>query len=145
MTHRWPGPRIRRDRYGYLIVDGYTWLGPAQIPPLPPFIRMEDRVTGDFKILSHTGTYPTLTLNVTDPPAGMTHYEHYAKYDGPYLNDGFNKWYWRLYLTSGTLTAEVTDRVQDNSRVITRRGNEVTGIDITINSGGTLIYTPFEF
>lgn len=127
--------------------DGYIDWGRPRIPPPPPNIVMEDRVTGTNYFLTHEGTLGSLvfTLSPTLPTKPDTFY--YGPHDGPYLPGSV-----RLYIQNGTLLGEpvvLPDLPVSNHRVLTRRANDRFGIEVTLpdlwEQDDPFTYTEIEF
>lgn len=130
-----PHPRITKDAYGHTLIDGYTYMGRQAIPPLPNRIAMTDRITGDERVLSHTGSVGTLTLDLVAVNPAWLNVTTYGPHEGPYTGN------WRLYLENGTLVAEATILPHGNQRVLTRLANQRTMLDITVDVDGNIVYT----
>lgn len=113
---------------------GFWDMGKPRIPPLPQAILMWDRSLAQYMLVSHTGE--GLNLSFFADPAGYNGTDKlaYGPYDGPYLPDG-----WRLYLEEGALLGEAytrdgAGREFSSPRVLTRRGNETTLVEIVAKS-----------
>lgn len=122
-------------------VGGYHNMGRPQVPPLPAFVVMEDRVTGTQYVLGLTGDSPTLALDVSATLPAERLRRDFGPMEGPYLRGNI-----RLYISSGTLTAEVVYPSPGiwGPRVFARRANERTLLEITANAAGELSYTEIE-
>lgn len=120
---------------------GYWNMGRPQVPPLPAFIVMTDRVTGTEYVLTLSGTSPALALSVSSTLPAERLRASYGPYDGPYLNGEI-----RLYISNGALASEVPWPKPGNwnARVFARRSNERTLLEITSDASGTLTYTEVE-
>lgn len=112
---------------------GSWWnLGRPRVPPLPQNIVIEDRVTGQEWFLSHTGTVPALTAELSATLPVQPDVVRYGPYKGPYLDNGQV----RLYVASGVLSGEFGDgNPHYNQRVLTRRALERTFLEITAADG----------
>lgn len=120
---KWPSaPRV-----------GSWWnLGRPRVPPLPQNIVMEDRDTGQEWFLTHTGTSPALTVELSADLPAQPDVVRYGPYKGPYLSNGQV----RLYVASGVLAGEYGDGLQHyNQRVLTRRALERSFLEITAEDG----------
>lgn len=132
-------PRMHKDRYGYTIIDGHTYLGKQRIPPMPVHIIMEDRVSGVQRSLSHMGNPGSLELDLITPDPRWPDTATFGPFAGPYVGN------WRLYLASDVLTAEAMDprNPHANLRVLTRKDFERTMLEITVAANGTILYDEF--
>lgn len=124
-------------------IYGFLYMGQVQIPPIPNYIVMIDRVTGVNMLLSFSGGSPVMTAGVPATPD----YTLYGSRAGPYLNGNI-----RLFSSSGTLSAELisaTDLSVGNARVIARVAGSTTGLEVTApltwKAGDALVYTSIEF
>lgn len=134
----YPQPHKYRDVYGDLIIDGHTYLGRVQVPPLPNRIAMADRTTGEMKVLGQSGTPGALTLNLQTIQPFWSDVTKYGPLEGPY-SDQF-----RLVLDNGVLSAEYAPG-NNSRRLFTRNNNETTVLEITVNpNNGAVIYTEVE-
>lgn len=134
----WKTPRVHRDNYGHTIIDGYTYLGRSRVPPLPNRIAMRDRTTGEEKVLSHSGTPGSLSVDPVTPSSRWSDITRYGAYDGPYDGD------YRLYLDNGTLHAEYV-LGHGNQYILTRKDFETTVLRITIDQvDASIVYTEYE-
>ena len=133
---KFPRPHVRRDENGYIIIDGYTYLGRPRVPPMPNRIALQDRTTGLYKVLGNTAGAGALELMDINPQ--WSDVEKYGPNDGPY-NENF-----RLYLDNGVLGSEYAAGY--NSRtILTRRDFDTSVLLITINQiDGTIEYTPYD-
>lgn len=114
-------------------VGGYWNLGRPRVPPLPQNIVMTDRVSGQEWFLTHTGTAPSLTAELSASLPSQPDTVVYGPYKGPYLNGGLI----RLYVASGVLLAEYSldQAVIYNQRVLTRRALERTFLELSAPDG----------
>jgi hypothetical protein len=121
-----PTPNFRTDDLGYTYIDGYRYIGPVRVPPLPNRIAMFDRTTGIYGVLSHSGGVGSLSLAIAAVNAAWTDIEYYGINDGPYTGD------YRLYLDDGNLLAEYAEGF--SSRIIlTRKAFDTTSLRIEVD------------
>lgn len=121
-------------------IQGYLDMGLVQIPPLPIFIVLTDRVDGLPYVLTHDGV--DVVLSTTIP--ATKELQVFGPYDGPYLNGNI-----RLFSASGVLSAvevDVSIARYYNQRVYARLGQSRTIIEVTApdtwQNGDPLVYTP---
>lgn len=135
MTYRAPRqPRRRRDVNGDLWIDGQAWLGRNRVPPMPNRLALTDRITGQVLVLSSAGgATPVLEA----PLPSWSDVTVYGKYDGPYYG------LWRLYVANGAIFAEPVAEIHNNALILTRWLFNITVLQLTVNSAGTVIYTPY--
>lgn len=117
-------------------------MGRPRVPPLPTNVVMTDRGTLVEYFLTFTGTEGSLViaLSTTLPTRPDTRF--YRAYDGPVL-DGV----WRLVVSGGALSTELLDydlARYYGARVFARRGLETRALEITVNAGGSLVYTEVD-
>lgn len=135
IRRNYPRPRKYRDMYGDLIIDGYTYLGRVQVPPLPNRIAMVDRVTGQMLVLGQAGSPGALTLSLQTIQPYWTDVTKHGPLEGPYTNE------FRLVLSNGVLSAEYAPGYSSR-RLFTRNNNETTVLEITVNpNNGAVEYT----
>ena len=70
---------------------GFTWMGGMRIPPLPPFVILEDRDDGTLWVLAHQESDDRFMLRSQDTaiPAHLrAQYRVYGPSDGPILEWG---------------------------------------------------------
>ncbi len=118
------------------IVHGYTDMGPAEIPVLPPYITMWDEQAEGYRLLSHTGDPGSLVFAAvpyvgpfSDPSRS------YGVISGPYLNG------WRLGLYGGLLYVAPGAHAVASPPVYTRRGRERLFLRIDVTGEGAITYT----
>lgn len=124
----------------------FSWDRP-RVPPLPQNIVMQDRVTGTRYFLTHLGSPGSLTFTLSTTLPTRPDTIRYGPHDGPYLPGNV-----RLFIQNGALDGEpvvLPDLPISNQRVLTRRGNDRFGLDITVplgwQQGQPFTYTEVEF
>lgn len=133
----WPGPRITTDVYGRKLVDGAPYYGGVRVPPMPHRTALTDRTTGEVKVLSHNEAADTVEL--VDVNARWPDVHTYGPHEGPY-SEG-----WRLYLDDGTLAFEqdLASINSANGLILTRRAFARTVLQLTPDTAGSVVYTPY--
>lgn len=130
---RLPTPHIRTDDLGYTYIDGYRYMGPVRVPPLPNRIAMLDRTAGEYGVLSHNG----VSLDIVAVNSAWTDVEYYGPNDGPYTGD------YRLYLDNGNLLAEYAAGYASRY-VLTRKNFETTVLRIEVDpTDGSVITSEY--
>lgn len=106
---------------------GLTDFGQIQIPPLPQFIVMTEEGGTQF-VLTHTGNPGSLVFSGSGTIPSTPDKVIYGPYAGPYLNGNI-----RLVLSGGILQGIIVTDGSGvfNQRVLTRRGNETTMLEIS--------------
>ena len=123
---------------------GWTDMGPIQIPALPQYIVLTDRVDGLQYVLTHTlsggvaQSPATLSTTIPSSPDKVV----YGPNDGPYIQGNPTI---RLYSSSGVLVAETVPQPLpqtdiENQQVFSRNGNSPSLLLIGWD-GSALTYT----
>lgn len=129
-------PHVYRDPYGYIIIDGHTFMGRNRVPPMPNRIALTDRTTGETKVLSHDVGASNLVL--ADVTASMSDVQRYGSHGGPYSGD------YRLYLDNGALAFEYAQGYA-SQRILTRRAFDTTVLELTVDlTNGSVVYTQID-
>ena len=133
-----PGPRRYRDSYGRLNVDGELWMGGYRTPPMPHRSALTDITTGEIRVLSHLEDLTEIELVEVNDRWPDVHV--YGPHDGPVSNG------WRLYLDGDELGFEQDLRSinQTNGLILTRRGWDRTVLQVTADTAGDMVYTPYQ-
>jgi hypothetical protein len=101
---------------------------------MPNRLALTDRITGQVLVLSSAGgATPVLEA----PLPSWSDVTVYGKYDGPYYG------LWRLYVANGAIFAEPVAEIHNNALILTRWLFNITVLQLTVNSAGTVIYTPY--
>lgn len=79
---------------------GWSDLGPIQIPPLPPFLLLTDRVTGQVWWVQPDATFTHVQITTASPPAGQTQILYQA-FNEPYISG--TPGIAQLFVSNGTL------------------------------------------
>lgn len=126
-----------------VIRHGYLDMGRPRVPPLPLNILIQDRVTGTFYHLTHTGTPGSLSVSLSATLPAAPDKVIFGPFEGPYVSGRA-----RLYVSSGALQSELAPEDLRQLRVLTRRGNERTFLEITVpgnwKTGDPLTFTQVE-
>lgn len=134
----WRMVKRTRDHLGRLFLDGNRFHGEPEIPPLPQQIIMEDRLDGQFYLLSHAGGYPDLSVElVATSGDGGPDRVVYTSPDGP-VSAG-----WRFFILAEELYTEPAPGVA-SALVATRRDKDSYGLFLTATISGAIQAVPFD-
>jgi hypothetical protein len=129
-----PKPTRYRDQFGDLWIDGEMDMGRYRTPPMPNYLILTDRVTGqEMALLNNdelTAVVPTVPLTI------WTSRAYFGPQEGPYSGD------WRLYLSNGALAFEYAPGYS-SPMILTRNAFQPTVLQITADTNGNVVLTPY--
>lgn len=129
-----PKPTRYRDQFGDLWIEGNMDMGRYRTPPMPNYLILTDRITGQQKALLNNDALTAVVP--TTPQAIWTSRAYFGPYEGPYSGD------YRLYLSNGVLAFEYAPGYT-SPLILTRNNFNTTVLKITPDTHGNVVLTPF--